>query len=155
MLLEARDIVKRFPGVTALDGVSLRIERGEIVSVVGENGAGKSTLMKIIAGDQIPDQGHILVNGSAMDFREPRDAMAAGIVLIHQELSLADNLDVGANIILGREPRRGPFLDHPETDHNPIIDTHVISESSRNDVFVDDRIVVQHIIKPKPNIAKA
>lgn len=112
MLLEARDIVKRFPGVTALDGVSLRIEPGEIISVIGENGAGKSTLMKIIAGDQIPDQGHILVNGSAMDFREPRDAMAAGIVLIHQELSLADNLDVGANIILGREPRRGPFLDH-------------------------------------------
>ena len=112
MLLEARDIVKRFPGVTALDGVSLRIEAGQIISVVGENGAGKSTLMKIIAGDQVPDQGHVLVNGSPVDFREPRDAIAAGIVLIHQELSLADNLDVGANIILGREPRRGPFLDH-------------------------------------------
>ena len=112
MLLEACDIVKRFPGVTALDDVTLRVEAGRIISVVGENGAGKSTLMKIIAGDETPDRGRILIDGSMVDFREPRDAMAAGIVLIHQELSLADNLDVGANILLGREPRRGPFLDH-------------------------------------------
>lgn len=68
-------------------------------------------MMKVLAGDLRPDDGEVLVSGSAVRFREPRDAMAAGVVLIHQELSLADNLDVGANILLGREPRKGPFLD--------------------------------------------
>ena len=111
MLLEARDIVKRFPGTTALAGVSIEIAAGEVLSVVGENGAGKSTLMKIVAGDLRPDAGEVRVSGATVRFRDPRDAMAAGVVLIHQELSLADNLDVGANILLGREPRRGPFLD--------------------------------------------
>ncbi len=113
MLLEARDIVKRFPGTTALAGVSLGVAAGEVLSVIGENGAGKSTLMKILAGDLRPDAGEVMVAGAKVRFRDPRDAMAAGVVLIHQELSLADNLDVGSNILLGREPRRGPFLDRP------------------------------------------
>lgn len=111
MRLSATDIVKRYPGVLALSGVSLSIGAGEVVSVVGENGAGKSTLMKILAGDVRPDGGELRLEGEVVRFREPRDAIAAGVVLIHQELSLADNLDVGANILLGREPRRGPFLD--------------------------------------------
>ena len=111
MRLSATGIVKRYPGVLALSGVSLSMGAGEVVSVVGENGAGKSTLMKILAGDVRPDEGTLLLDGDVVRFREPRDAIAAGVVLIHQELSLADNLDVGANILLGREPRRGPFLD--------------------------------------------
>ncbi len=111
MLLSATGIVKRYPGVTALGGVSMAVDAGEVVSVVGENGAGKSTLMKVLAGDVRPDEGELRLDGSPVRFREPRDAIRAGVVLIHQELSLADNLDVGANILLGREPRRGPFLD--------------------------------------------
>ncbi len=110
MILQARNIVKRFPGVLALDGVDLDVSAGEILAVVGENGAGKSTLMKILAGDLRPDEGQLLIDGSPLRLRSPREAMLAGVSLIHQELSLADNLDVGANILLGREPRIGPFL---------------------------------------------
>jgi ribose transport system ATP-binding protein len=110
LILQARNIVKRFPGVVALDGVDLDVSAGEILAVVGENGAGKSTLMKILAGDLQPDEGELLFDGAPLRLRSPRDAMLAGISLIHQELSLADNLDVGANILLGREPRSGPFL---------------------------------------------
>ena len=110
-ILAADRIVKNYPGVKALDGVSLSVEPGEVVSVVGENGAGKSTLMKVLAGDIRPDSGELRLEGEVVRFRDPRDAIRAGVVLIHQELSLADNLDVGANILLGQEPRRGPFLD--------------------------------------------
>lgn len=104
--LEVRDIVKSFPGVRALKGVSLKVLPGEVLSVVGENGAGKSTLMKILAGVQAQDSGEILVNGQPQRFRSVSDAMRLGIALIHQELNLADNLDIGANIFLGREPRQ-------------------------------------------------
>ncbi|MAH66025.1 MAG: D-xylose ABC transporter ATP-binding protein [Phycisphaerae bacterium] len=114
MILQARNIVKRYPGVLALDRVDLDVTAGEIVAVVGENGAGKSTLMRILAGDVAPDEGRLLVDGEAIRFGSPRDAIDAGVVLIHQELSLADNLDVGANILLGREPRTGPFLRRAE-----------------------------------------
>lgn len=104
--LEVRDIVKSFPGVKALKGVSLKVLPGEVLSVVGENGAGKSTLMKILAGVQAQDSGTILVNGQNRSFRSVSDAMQNGIAIIHQELNLADNLEIGANIFLGREPRR-------------------------------------------------
>lgn len=110
MILQARNIIKRYPGVLALDEVDLDVAAGEIVAVVGENGAGKSTLMKILAGDVAPDDGSLLVDGEVTRFGSPREAIDAGVVLIHQELSLADNLDVGSNILLGREPRTGPFL---------------------------------------------
>ena len=96
--------------MVALAGVDLDVAAGEILAVVGENGAGKSTLMKILAGDLRQDEGELLLDGSLLRLRSPRDAMLAGVSLIHQELSLADNLDVGANILLGREPRSGPFL---------------------------------------------
>jgi len=104
-LLEICNITKRFPGVRALHDVSMSVERGEVVAVIGENGAGKSTLMKILAGVQPPDAGRILVDGKAVRFHGVEDALSAGISLIHQELNLADNLSVGANIFLGREPR--------------------------------------------------
>lgn len=104
-LLEVRTVTKRFPGVVALDQVSLTIAEGEVLAVIGENGAGKSTLMKILAGIQKPDQGEIFWEGNAVDVSSVDDAMELGIALIHQELNLADNLDVGANIFLGREPR--------------------------------------------------
>jgi ribose transport system ATP-binding protein len=109
--LEARGLVKRFPGVRALDGVDLAVGRGETVAVIGENGAGKSTLMKILAGVQTPDAGEIRVDGRPVRVDSVRAAESLGISLIHQELNLCDNLDVASNIFLGREPRRGPFVD--------------------------------------------
>jgi ribose transport system ATP-binding protein len=109
-LLEARAVGKRFPGVHALDAVSLAVAPGEIVCVVGENGAGKSTLMKILAGVQMPDDGTLTLDGREVAFRSVDEAQQAGVALIHQELNLAETLDVASNIYLGREPRfGGPF----------------------------------------------
>ena len=110
-LLEARDLVKRFPGVLALDGVRLTLGRGEVLAVIGENGAGKSTLMKILAGVQTSDHGEIILEGQPVRIDSVRAAEHLGIALIHQELNLSDNLDVGANIFLGREPRRFSLID--------------------------------------------
>src|SRR5437763_14713652 len=105
-LLEARRIGKRFSGVVALDGVSLTADRGELVAVIGEDGAGKSTLMKILGGVQEPDTGQILIDGAPVRIDSVRTAPRLGIALIHQELNLADNLDVAANLFLGREPTK-------------------------------------------------
>jgi ribose transport system ATP-binding protein len=110
-LVEVRGITKRFPGVRALDRVSLTVAAGEVLALIGENGAGKSTLLKILAGVQPPDSGEILVDGQAVRFRGVEDALEAGIALIHQELNLADNLDLAGNIFLGREPARAGLLD--------------------------------------------
>src|SRR4026209_1997486 len=110
-LLEVRNVSKRFPGVKALSDVSLHVNRGEVLAVIGENGAGKSTLMKILGGVQTPDEGQVLLEGRAVQIESVRKAIELGIALIHQELNLADNLDVGANIFLGREPRRFGFID--------------------------------------------
>lgn len=104
-------MTKRFPGVLALADVSLRVAAGETVAVIGENGAGKSTLMKTLAGIEIPDAGEIRLNGSAVHFRQPADAIAAGISLIHQELNLHEHLSVAENIFLGREPNRFGWID--------------------------------------------
>jgi ribose transport system ATP-binding protein len=103
-------ISKRFPGVVALDGVSLSVGTGEIVALIGENGAGKSTLMKILGGAIARDSGTIKINGAPVEIRSPREASALGIEFIHQELSVLDNLDVGANIFLRREPTTAGFL---------------------------------------------
>ena len=104
-----RGISRRFPGVIALDDVSLEVGRGEIVALCGENGAGKSTLMKILGGVYTPDGGGILVDGQAVAISTVNDAMRLGIAFIHQELNVLDNLDVAANVFLGREPVIGPF----------------------------------------------
>jgi len=105
-LLEVRALSKRFPGVRALHNVCLTLQRGEVLAVIGENGAGKSTLMKILAGVETPDTGEILVEGQPVQIKDVRAAEQLGLALIHQELNLADNLDVAANVFLGREPRR-------------------------------------------------
>ena len=110
-LLAVEHICKSFPGVIALDGVKLDVAAGEIVAVIGENGAGKSTLMKILAGVQPPDRGVIRVAGEPVNFFGVRDALSQGIVLIHQELNLVSNLDIGGNIFLGREPTRNGLID--------------------------------------------
>jgi ribose transport system ATP-binding protein len=103
--LEMRGISKRFPGVIALDNVSFKIGRGEVVAICGENGAGKSTLMKIIGGVYQPDDGEILIDGQPVKINQVNDSMKHGIAFIHQELNVLGNLDVAANVFLGREPK--------------------------------------------------
>ena len=102
-LLELHAITKRFPGVVALREVSLQVGVGEVVALIGENGAGKSTLMKAIGGVHQPDEGQIFFDGKPVAIRRASDALGLGIGFIHQELNVLDNLDVAANIFLGRE----------------------------------------------------
>jgi ribose transport system ATP-binding protein len=106
-LLEARDISKAFPGVQALQQVRMHLDRGEVLAVVGENGAGKSTLMKILGGVITADAGTILLDRHDVTINTVEEAERLGIVLIHQELNLAEHLDVAGNVFLGREPRWG------------------------------------------------
>ncbi len=109
--LEVMSITKRFPGVLALDDVSMQVMAGETLAVIGENGAGKSTLMKILAGIQRPDGGKLRMDGAEVHFASPSAAMACGVALIHQELNLHENLTVAENIFLGREPHRLGMVD--------------------------------------------
>ena len=115
-LLEVRGLCKRFPGVRALHQIDLTLMPGEVLALVGENGAGKSTLMKILAGVQPPDEGEIRIDGKPVTIGSVAQAMKLGITLIHQELNLADNLSVGSNIFLGREPTRFGLIDGKEID---------------------------------------
>ena len=108
--LDLIDIGKTYPGVIALSGVNLSVAPGEIIGLVGENGAGKSTLMKILGGVAAPSQGTIRIDGAERTAMSVADATAAGIAFVHQELNLFDNLDVAANVFIGREPRFGGFL---------------------------------------------
>ena len=102
-----RKIEKRFPGVHALKGVDFEVSPGEVVALLGENGAGKSTLMKVLGGVHQPDSGEVLIDGAPAAIRNVSDATRHGIAFIHQELNVLDNLDVAANVFLGREPVRG------------------------------------------------
>ena len=105
-LLEMSGISKHFPGVKALSDVSISLDRGEVLGIVGENGAGKSTLMKIVAGVYTPDAGELRLDGAAFTPRQPRDSLDAGIIVIHQELSLVPDRSVAENIFLGHLPHR-------------------------------------------------
>ena len=118
-LLEMKDIVKEFPGVRALDGVSFTLEKGEFHSLVGENGAGKSTLMKVLSGVYPAGtyEGEILINGEPRHFRNIRDSENAGVAIIFQELSLVKELTVGENIFLGQEPARLGIINWTELYH--------------------------------------
>ena len=106
-----RGIGKSFPGVRALSDVSLTLEAGEVLALVGENGAGKSTLMKILAGAYVADEGTILVDGKEVTIGGPSQAEALGIGMIYQEFNLVPQLNAVDNIVLGLEPTRGPLLD--------------------------------------------
>lgn len=116
ILLEAKGLIKTFPGVRALDNVDFRLERGSVHAVVGENGAGKSTLIKIISGIYQPDKGELYLDGEHIALDSPRDAHAKGILTIHQELSLVPHLSVAENVFLGiKKPTRyGGLIDWKE-----------------------------------------
>jgi ribose transport system ATP-binding protein len=113
-LLEVSGVGKSFPGVRALHDVSFSVGAGEVVAVLGENGAGKSTLMKILAGVQLPDTGTIRLDGTPVQIRSVEEGLSLGIALIHQELNLATNLGIGANLFLGREPVKRGLIDERE-----------------------------------------
>jgi D-xylose transport system ATP-binding protein len=101
--LELRHISKRFGAVQALQDVNFEVYAGEVVGLVGDNGAGKSTLIKVIAGSYQPDTGEIYFEGQRVEIRNPQDASRLGIETVYQDLALCDNLDVVANLFLGRE----------------------------------------------------
>ncbi|MCM3905006.1 MAG: sugar ABC transporter ATP-binding protein [Pyrinomonadaceae bacterium] len=109
-VLQMRGVEKHFGGVRALKGVDFEVRAGEVVALAGENGAGKSTLMRILGGVHQPDAGEILIDGELVIIHSVSDATRYGISFIHQELNVLDNLDVAANVFLGREPLRGGFL---------------------------------------------
>ena len=115
--LKLSGISKGFGAIQALENVSLEIEPGEVLGLMGDNGAGKSTLVKIIAGNFAPSQGEIRIDGQPAAFHKPRDAQRAGIEVVYQDLALCDNLTAASNVFLGREALRriGParVIDYP------------------------------------------
>src|SRR5882672_3977254 len=140
--LELRGIVKRFPGVLALNGVSLDVRAGEVHALLGENGAGKSTLIKIIAGVYHADAGETRVDGRPVSVRNPHDAQALGISTIFQEFTLAPDMTVAENIFLGREPLRIRALS--------IIDRRELVRRTRDvlaslELHIDPEATVRHL----------
>jgi len=113
--LRLSGVRKTYPGVVALAGFDITIAAGEVIGLVGENGAGKSTLMKILGGVTEPDRGSIEIDGVAHERLSVAGSMQAGIAFVHQELNLFDNLDVAANVFIGREPRTGGLLNLVDT----------------------------------------
>ena len=110
-VLEASGLSKSFGGIEVLRDIEIALHPGEVHAVIGENGAGKSTLMKLLSGHLAPSRGEIRLDGAPVTFAGPVEAEARGIVLVHQEILLAPDLTVAENIYLGREIRRGPFMD--------------------------------------------
>ena len=110
-MLQARGLVKRYPGVVALGGVDFSVGPGEVVALLGENGAGKSTLIKTLGGLQQPDEGELTLDGKPIRVANAAEATRLGIGVIHQELNNLDNLDVAGNVFLGREPSRFGLID--------------------------------------------
>ena len=109
--MSLRGITKRYGGVEALHGVDLDLAEGEVLAVCGDNGAGKSTLIRILSGAQPPTAGTMTLRGRPVSFRSPHDALVGGVATIYQELALVPPLSVAANVFLGAERCRGPFLD--------------------------------------------
>jgi fructose transport system ATP-binding protein len=106
LALSARGLQKRYGHVTAINGADFELAAGEVLAVVGDNGAGKSSLIKALTGALIPDAGTVYLKGEAVHFRNPLDARLAGIETVYQELAVAPELDIAANLYLGRELRR-------------------------------------------------
>ena len=110
-ILTLKNITKEFPGVRALNDVTINIERGTIHGLVGENGAGKSTLIKVLAGIYHPNKGEVILEGQTQKFNSPIAARNAGIAVVHQEIKLAEPLTVAENMFLGNVMMRGKIVD--------------------------------------------
>jgi simple sugar transport system ATP-binding protein len=121
-LLEVSNLSKHFGAIRALDDFSMRINPGEVVALAGDNGAGKTTLIKTISGVFRPTAGEIKLKGQPVDFQTPQEARDKGIETIYQDLALADNLTIGANIFLGREPMKKAFGFLPVLDRKKMAD---------------------------------
>ena len=134
-----RNIVKKFGDFTANDGINLTVHRGEIHAILGENGAGKSTLMNQLYGLYKPTSGEILVNGKRLEMNTPRDAIAAGIGMVHQHFMLVQPFTVTENIVLGTEPRKGMVLDMAAARNN------VVEISRRYGLSIDPDAKIEDI----------
>ncbi len=131
-LLEVRHLSKSFGAVQALKDLSMTLRAGEVVALAGDNGAGKTTLIKAVSGVYPPSSGDILLDGQPVRFASPQEARDRGIETIYQDLALADNLSIGANIFLGREPMRralGLF---------PVLDRRRMAEAARDTMALLD-----------------
>ena len=131
-LLEVRGLSKHFGAIRALDDFNMTIARGEVVALAGDNGAGKTTMIKTISGVFQPTAGEIRLKGEAVHFATPQEARDRGIETIYQDLALADNLSIGANIFLGREPmtKRFGFL--------PVLDRKAMAKAARETMALLD-----------------
>lgn len=131
-LLEVRNLSKSFGAVHALRDLTMHVAAGEVVALAGDNGAGKTTLIKAISGVYKPTSGKVLLEGQEVDFSSPQEARERGIETIYQDLALADNLTIGANIFLGREPmtKRWGFL--------PVLDRKKMAEAARETMALLD-----------------
>ena len=110
-LLEMRNISKEFPGVKALDNVTLKVKKGSVHALMGENGAGKSTLMKCLFGIYHPNSGEIFISGQKVQFKNSKHALDNGVSMVHQELNQVRERNVMDNLWLGRYPKKGLFID--------------------------------------------
>lgn len=147
-ILEATGISKSFSGVTVLNGAELTVRPGELHALMGENGAGKSTLMKIIMGIYTKDSGKVLMEGREVDFKSARDALDAGISMIHQELSPIPEMTVAENIFLGREQKKIkglPFVDKKELNERTkvLLEEYHLSEFIRPNMKMKDLNIAQ------------
>ena len=138
-VVEMRNIVKKFGDFTANDGINLTVHKGEIHAILGENGAGKSTLMNQLYGLYKPTSGDIIINGKKLDMSTPRDAIAAGIGMVHQHFMLIQPFTVTENIVLGTEPRKGIALDMATARKN------VVEISQRYGLAIDPDAKIEDI----------
>lgn len=143
-VLEVRNVVKRFGPVEALRGASLALYSGEVLALVGDNGAGKSTLIKVISGVYPPDGGEMFLQGKPYRPQSPKEARDLGIETIYQDLALADDLDVGANVFLGREPVRR-WAGIPVLDEERIYRETSSLLSRLHTTISNPRLVVRHL----------
>jgi simple sugar transport system ATP-binding protein len=124
-ILEVKNVTKHFGPVKALNGISLTLNPGECVALAGDNGAGKTTLIKVISGVHAATSGEVLLRGARTAFKTPQNAREAGIETIYQDLALADNLTIGENIFLGREPKTRKWGFLPVLDRKSMADAAV------------------------------
>ena len=138
-LLEVNGVTKRYPGVVANDNISLTVNAGEVVALLGENGAGKSTLLKAVFGLVKPDSGEIKIGGTPIVFGDTAGVIARGVGMVHQHFQLVPVMTVTENIILGDEPKRGPFI-NKKAAHDEIL-----ALSKRYGLEVDPDAVIEDL----------